>query len=309
MEVVAPEKFRDQKLTAKGETRASVGLRKLETLWFNTGTQCNLSCENCYIESNPKNDRLVYLSQEDVEPYLKEIKDLNLGTQEIGFTGGEPFINPHMIDLLKTSLAYGFRTLVLTNAYRLINRYKDQLTQLNDEFADQLVVRVSLDHHTKELHEKERGPGTFEPALKNIQWLSDKGFKLAIAGRSLASEDLKTARKCYDKLLKSYNVNLNADDPEELVIFPEMDPLKDVPEITTQCWSILNKKPSDIMCASSRMIVKRRGEDKAKVLACTLIAYDKEFELGETLKNSKKSVFLNHPFCAQFCVLGGASCS
>ena len=55
-------KFAHSDLTAKGEQRARVGLTGLQTLWFNTGTLCNLACVNCYIESTPKNDRLVYLS-------------------------------------------------------------------------------------------------------------------------------------------------------------------------------------------------------------------------------------------------------
>ena len=59
-------KFRDPLLTAKGETRAQVALRSLDTLWFNTGTLCNLTCRNCYIESSPRNDRLAYLTRDEV---------------------------------------------------------------------------------------------------------------------------------------------------------------------------------------------------------------------------------------------------
>src|SRR5262249_28277014 len=54
----------------KGEPRASIRLRALEALWFNTGTLCNVTCTNCYIQSSPRNDRLVYLSLADVETYL-----------------------------------------------------------------------------------------------------------------------------------------------------------------------------------------------------------------------------------------------
>ena len=75
------------------------------------------------------------------------------------------------------------------------------------------------------------------------------------------------------------------------------------------CWDILGKKPDDVMCASSRMVVKRRGAAKPSVLACTLLAYDPEFELGTTLAEAEGSVQLNHKHCAKFCVLGGASCS
>ena len=61
-----PRKFRDPLVTAAGERRAQVALKSLDTLWFNTGTLCNLTCRHCYIESSPKNDRLVYLSAAEV---------------------------------------------------------------------------------------------------------------------------------------------------------------------------------------------------------------------------------------------------
>jgi hypothetical protein len=88
-----------------------------------------------------------------------------------------------------------------------------------------------------------------------------------------------------------------------------MEAGKDVPEITTACWSILHKSPRDVMCASSRMVVKRKGAARPSVVACTLLPYDERFELGHSLREASRSVPLNHPYCAQFCVLGGASCS
>jgi hypothetical protein len=63
------------------------------------------------------------------------------------------------------------------------------------------------------------------------------------------------------------------------------------------------------MCASSRMVIKRKGEPRAVVAACTLIPYDPKFTMGETLAEASRPVRLNHPHCARFCVLGGASCS
>ncbi|HBJ92950.1 MAG TPA: radical SAM protein, partial [Hyphomonadaceae bacterium] len=67
------EKFSHPEVTAKGETRAQVTYTGTKTLWFNTGTLCNIECVNCYIESSPTNDRLVYLKLSDVTPYLDEL--------------------------------------------------------------------------------------------------------------------------------------------------------------------------------------------------------------------------------------------
>ncbi len=70
---LGPAKFRDPLTTAKGESRASVALTHLHTVWFNTGTLCNLTCVNCYIESSPTNDRLAYITAAEVAAYLDEI--------------------------------------------------------------------------------------------------------------------------------------------------------------------------------------------------------------------------------------------
>ena len=88
-----------------------------------------------------------------------------------------------------------------------------------------------------------------------------------------------------------------------------MDDTTDVPEITTECWDILGKSPQDVMCASSRMVVKRKGAKAPSVVACTLLPYEAEFDLGATLEDAERAVRLNHRHCAKFCVLGGASCS
>ena len=118
----AVEKFSDPQVTATGEMRASVGLKRLETLWFNTGTLCNIECANCYILSSPSNDALVYLTTDDVTGYLDEIRDNDLGTREIGFTGGEPFLNPSMCAMVRQALERGFEVLILTNAMRPMMR-------------------------------------------------------------------------------------------------------------------------------------------------------------------------------------------
>jgi len=94
------EKFRDPDWTAAGERRAQVPLDALQTLWINTGSLCNIECRNCYIESSPENDRLAYISRAEVSAFLDEIEREALPTREIGFTGGEPFMNPAFLAML-----------------------------------------------------------------------------------------------------------------------------------------------------------------------------------------------------------------
>ena len=302
-------KVTDPDRTADGSPRAHVPLVALETLWFNTGTLCNLACANCYIESSPTNDALVYLAAADVARLLDEIAETGLPTREIGFTGGEPFMNREIIAMLADALGRGHAVLVLSNAMKPMRRHEQALLALLAEHGNQLTLRVSLDHHTRAVHDAERGPGSFDAAIEGLRLLSDMGFGLAVAGRHLAHEWEAQARAGYTALFATAGVAVDAADPAALVLFPEMDARADVAEITTACWQILGQSPADVMCATSRMVVHRKGEPVPRVAACTLIPYDPGFDMGSTLAEAARAVSLNHPHCARFCVLGGASCS
>ena len=313
-------RFEHPDVTADGEPRASVALERLETLWINTGTLCNIECANCYIESSPSNDRLVYISAAEVSAYLDEIEGLGLGTREIAFTGGEPFMNPEMVAMARDALERSFEVLILTNAMRPMQRkaVSQGLLELLEAHGERLTLRVSIDHYTKELHETERGPNSWSPTIEGLDWLAQNGFRLALAGRTCWGETESQARTGYRRLIAERGWPIDADDDWQLVLFPEMDESADVPEITTHCWDLFGVRPQDMMCASSRMVVKRKGAARPSVLPCTLLPYDAGFEMGETLAASARAdgemfnsgaVKLCHPHCAKFCVLGGGACS
>jgi hypothetical protein len=313
-------KFADPDWTAKGERRARIPLAGLRTLWINTGSLCNITCRNCYIESSPENDRLAYMTRAEVAAYLDEIGRGGWPVREIGFTGGEPFMNPDIIEMLGDALERGFSVLVLTNAMQPMfrPRIREGLIALSAAHGSRLLVRASLDHYRKDLHEEERGPGTFDKTIEGIDWLVRHGIALALAGRTMRGEADEAMRAGYAALSAERGWPIDADDPAQLVLFPEMDARADVPEITESCWGILHKDPHEVMCASSRMVVKRKGAAHPVVLPCTLLPYDAAFEMGETLAEAARAnggmfargaVKLCHPHCAKFCVLGGGSCS
>ena len=302
-------KFRDPATTADGIARATVELGALTTLWFNTGSLCDLTCTHCYIESSPKNDRLSYLTPDDVALYLNEIATRRLPTWEIGFTGGEPFMNPDIIELIGMALERGFEALVLSNAMRPMMKLTAPLADLHRRYPNRLTVRVSLDHYTEAHHDEERGEHAWARTLPGLRWLMEQGICLVIAGRNRWGEDEPTLRREYGRLFVRLGLDVDQSDPAALVLFPEMDEALDVPEITTACWGILSVDPQAMMCATSRMVVKRKEAERPVVLPCTLLPYDPQFEMGETLAAARAPVALNHPHCARFCVLGGGSCS
>ena len=303
---VSENKFKDPITTADGSTRAFIEAKKIKTLWFNTGTLCNIECKNCYIESSPKNDRLVYITFEEVKLFIDEAIDKKLGTKEIGFTGGEPFMNKDVLKMIEYSLSKNFKVLVLSNAMKPMLNRKEDLLKINHQ---DLTIRVSIDHYQKEKHEEIRGKNTFNIMMEGLKWLNQNNFNYALATRLLWGEQEDQLRDNFNLFIDKYNLKLDAKSKEQLVTFAEMDEKVDTPEITTACWNLLGKNPDDIMCSSSRMVVKKKTSLKPSVIACTVLPYEDEFDLGQNLTNSLKKIYLNHKHCSKFCVLGGSSCS
>jgi MoaA/NifB/PqqE/SkfB family radical SAM enzyme len=303
---ISENKFKDPITTADGSTRAFIEAKKIKTLWFNTGTLCNIECKNCYIESSPKNDRLVYITFEEVKLFIDEAIDKNLGTKEIGFTGGEPFMNKDVLKMIEYSLSKNFKVLVLSNAMKPMLNKREDLLKINHQ---DLTIRVSIDHYQKEKHEEIRGKNTFNIMMEGLKWLNQNNFNYALATRLLWEEQEDQLRDNFNLFIEKYNLKLDAKSKEQLVTFAEMDEKVDTPEITTACWNLLGKNPDDMMCSSSRMVVKKKNSSKPSVIACTLLPYEDEFDLGQNLTDSLKKIYLNHKHCSKFCVLGGSSCS
>jgi len=299
------KKFSNKFYTKNKENRAYVNFTNLETLWFNTGTLCNLECKNCYIESSPRNDNLLYLNLNDINKYLDEIKINNIHCNSIGITGGEPFMNKDIIKIIQTCLKQNYEVLILTNAMQPLQNRKELILTLKK--YNNLKFRISLDHYTQKIHEKIRGKNTWEKAIIGILWLYENNFKISIASRIFLKNEQKV-RNGFNDLFNKLNLNINANNPNELVLFPEMNTNITTAEITTDCWKILNVNPMHLMCSNSRMIIKRKEDHKTHVVSCTLLPYIKEFDYGEKLIDTNVKTYLNHPHCSRFCVLGGANC-
>jgi len=244
-----------------------------------------------------------------VADYLREIAESGLPVREIGVTGGEPFMNPDILGILEDCLERNLEVLILTNAMRPMMKLGAGLKALAFRFADRLTVRVSLDHHQQTLHEEERGLRSWQPALDGLKWLEGEGFRVHVAGRTRWGDQECALRRGFEQLFQKQGIRVNAWSKTELMLFPEMDAAAEVPEITSGCWASLGVDPADMMCATARMIVKRKGADRPEVVACTLLPHEQAFSLGDSLAGSLRPVALNHPHCARFCVLGGGNCS
>ena len=150
----------------------------LDTLWIQVaGTLCNLQCTHCFISSSPTNHAHEMMSLAEVRPYLEEAE--RLGVREYYLTGGEPFLNREILEIIEAALALGPVT-VLTNGLLIRPETAARLRALSDASPYSLDLRVSIDGADAAANDPIRGPGTFDRIVAAIGLLARAGLNPVI---------------------------------------------------------------------------------------------------------------------------------
>jgi pyruvate-formate lyase-activating enzyme len=143
-------------------------------LWLYTNFDCNLHCDYCCVRSSPTAPRRE-LGLACVRRIAREAAEL--GVKEIFVTGGEPFLLEDIGDIL-LACAAAAPTTVLTNGMLFAGRRIDSLRALP---RDRVVLQISLDSATPDLHDLHRGPGTWARTREGIQRARAHGFRVRLA--------------------------------------------------------------------------------------------------------------------------------
>ncbi len=151
-------------------------------LWIYTNYDCNLSCSYCLVSSSPRAERRG-LGLGLVSQLLDEASAL--GIQSVFFTGGEPFILPDIYGMIAQATPR-FVTTVLSNALLIRGKRLEKLRAVNHP---RLFVQVSLDDSEPGLHDRYRGPGSWQRALEGIRLLQAAGIQVRI-GTTVTPEGL-----------------------------------------------------------------------------------------------------------------------
>jgi TusA-related sulfurtransferase/uncharacterized Fe-S cluster-containing radical SAM superfamily protein len=166
---------RPQTVFSLGE-RTPIGQR----LWAYTNFDCNLACQYCCAQSSPRAARR-RLEQETAREVFGEFRDL--GGRELFLTGGEPFMHPDLGDMV--AAAEGLERTILTNAM-IFGRGRRRETL--ESIDRSVTLQVSLDSATPDLHDRQRGAGSWAKALEGIGLARSLGFRVRVAA-TLYRED------------------------------------------------------------------------------------------------------------------------
>jgi len=161
-------------------------------LWLYTNFDCNLQCDYCCVRSSPTVPRRE-LGLVRVQRIAREAAEL--GVKEIFVTGGEPFLLEDISDILLACAATA-PTTVLTNGMLFAGRRAESLQALP---RNRIVLQISLDSATPELHDLHRGLGTWARTRKGIQLARSLGFRVRLAATVSTDAEAEAFRQFLDE--------------------------------------------------------------------------------------------------------------
>lgn len=278
-------------------------LSHLDELWFQVGgTRCNLTCTHCFISCSPHNKSFDFLSLETIEQNLQE--SVKLGVREYYFTGGEPFLNPEMVEILERTLEFGAAT-VLTNATVLRPEWLARLASAAAKSRYSLEFRVSIDGPNALMNNPIRGEGSFERIVRGLKSLIDAGFLPIITATQVwPDEQHKAVLKQFQALFEELGYAR-----PRLKILPTLQIGAEAKR--TQAYGNADRLSEEdlagfdvrqLVCEHSR-IVTSKG-----VYVCPILIESPAARIGMSLRESLGDAVLQEGACTT-CYQYGALCS
>ena len=144
-------------------------------LWVYSNLHCNLACSYCAVASSPTARRRS-IGLERFRSLVDEA--VGEGFEELYVTGGEPFAEPQIVDMLEYA-SERMPTVVLTNAMLFTGRRRRELERLAGR--EELVLQTSLDGARPETHDLFRGAGSWRKAMDGIEIARALGLPIRVA--------------------------------------------------------------------------------------------------------------------------------
>ena len=143
-------------------------------LWAYTNFHCNLACSYCSVASSPQARRRS-IGRERFERLVDEA--VSEGFTEIYLTGGEPFLEPEIVDMAIYA-SDRLDVVLLTNGMLYQGFRAEQLARLAGR--ERLVLQTSIDAASAEGHDRNRGKNSWAKAMEGLRHALDLGLPVRV---------------------------------------------------------------------------------------------------------------------------------
>ncbi len=141
-------------------------VNNLRVIQIHPSLHCNLTCKHCYSSSGPSLRGHMYLS--DIFYFLQYAR--NYGFEILSVSGGEPFLYPHLEELLSISHSLGNKNIAASNGMLLKSDKAKRASKNLD------LIAISIDGE-EAFHDEIRNlRGAFNKMVEGVEILKDIGL-------------------------------------------------------------------------------------------------------------------------------------
>jgi len=151
--------------------RQIVGIReRLDFIWLELTSRCNLECVHCYADSSPERPLFEGMQLDDWINALDQAA--TLGCKKVQFIGGEPTIYPGLPQLIEHARDIGFDHIcVYTNGTHFTEKLKSVFV------ANRVSLAFSVYGSNHSVHDQiTQRNGSFAKTDRAVRWAVDAGL-------------------------------------------------------------------------------------------------------------------------------------
>ena len=267
-------------------------LTGIENLWFQLSrVSCNLKCRHCYLDCHQETRKRNFLNTDKITEALKmNYHELHM----IYLTGGEPFVHPQIIEIIKYCLTKSNVTICSNGT--LINEKKVKILKATEEMTNhKLSFRLSLDHYMEGRNDEYRGTGVFKKVINALKVLDKYGFETSLTCVNLKNEPEEEIRKGFEAMFEKYGLNIKNENLKVVPLLKIGNYAKyyniSEKETNVSYCDLENFDLNKLDCKSSRVITTDG------VYCCPALVNDPRGRLGEKLEDAEKNVYLETQTC------------
>ena len=179
----------------------------IKNVGWSIGSYCNAVCAQCYSREARKSGDL--LSEEDVLTVLNKLHSLGISTMNLG--GNEPIFT-HSLDPKDSILPFIIREVKKRNITLGITTNGTTMLTLNDLYPKEFAMvddwDVSIDSPFPDEHDRNRGSGFFDKALRSLELAKSKGLSCSVVYCLMNFNSTPEHAYAISELTRKYSVNL-----------------------------------------------------------------------------------------------------
>ncbi len=133
--------------------------------------KCNLHCDYCFYanEMHGRPD----LPKDEWFRFFEELK--GLAVKDLVLSGGEVFVRKDLFELIDNLIENRMRYSILSNGTLITEEIIEKLTEKKRRLRLD-SIQVSIDGSCPEVHDKSRGVGSFDKAIRGLRLLKEAGL-------------------------------------------------------------------------------------------------------------------------------------